>query len=73
MRLVISQIIAALTLVVAFDLYTLGLYDSSLSAGDIGRSSALIGIALSIVAFVTSLKLRSGVVAGLLIAGVESS
>src|ERR1039457_4471285 len=66
-RLVVAQILAAITLIMAL-IYTAGFYDSSLSAGNIGRSSALIAIVLSIVAFAVSVKLRSGLIAGLLIA-----
>jgi hypothetical protein len=67
-RLICALVISVITLLLAL-LYVLKFYDSSLAISV--KGSALITIALSVVAFVTALKLRSLLVGVLLtIAGV---
>jgi hypothetical protein len=66
-RLLVAQILAGVTFLMTV-IYTLGFYDSSLTFG-LGRISALSAIALSILAFITSLRLKSNLVAGFLILG----
>ena len=63
-RLILGQVLAGLTLVFAL-IYTLSFFDASLAAST-GRGYALAAIALSIVAFVACVKLRSVLVAGIL-------
>jgi hypothetical protein len=67
-RLICALVISVITLLLAL-LYVLKFYDSSLTISV--KGSALIAIALSVVAFVTALKLRSPLVGVLLtIAGM---
>jgi hypothetical protein len=63
-RLILAQLLAGLTLLFAV-IYILGFYDATLAASA-GRGTALTAIALSVVAFVACVKLRSSIVAGLL-------
>lgn len=63
-RLALAQVMAGATLLLAL-IYTAGFYDSAMR---VGRGTTLFAIALSILAFGASLKIRSGLVAGVLIA-----
>src|ERR1035437_5343743 len=66
-RLIAADVVAAVTLVFSL-FYTLGFYYPSLAAYT-GRESALLAIILSVVAFILCVRIRSGAVAGMLIAG----
>jgi hypothetical protein len=64
-RLMVGQALAALTSLLAI-IYTAGFYNATLAA-NAGRGVSLAAIVLSIVSFVACVRLRSPIVAGLLI------
>jgi hypothetical protein len=66
-RLIVGQVLAGLTLLLAV-IYTIGLYDATLAVSA-GRGLSLAAIALSVAAFVACVRLRSSIVAALLILG----
>jgi hypothetical protein len=64
-RLVLSEVISGVTLVLAL-LYTIRFYDSSFLATLTVRGETLVAIALAAISFVLALRIRAPVVAGLL-------